>query len=250
MPRILGVDIPNDKPTDISLRYIYGIGPTLAEQLCEQAGDRPDKRARDLTEDELAQLAALLDNEYSVEGQLRRQVQQNIARLRDIGCYRGVRHRKRPAGPRPADPDQRPHPQGPAQDGRRQEGRQGHALSASRGRDVRMRQPRSEPDPAESPRRPRHPPLRTGSVTQAIDQERRTRGQEPRSGRHDATSAGHRPHQGDVQQHDRHDHRHQRRHAVLGLGRHGRLQGQPQEHAVRRPAGRRDGRRRRRRSSA
>ena len=94
MPRILGVDIPNDKKTRISLRYIYGIGPFLAEQLCERTGIDPDKRARDLTEDELAKLASLLDNEYTVEGQLRRQVQQNIARLRDIGCYRGLRHRK------------------------------------------------------------------------------------------------------------------------------------------------------------
>ncbi len=94
MPRILGVDIPNDKRVVISLRYIYGIGPFFAEQLCDRTGISPDKRARDLTEDELAQLAVLLDNEYVVEGQLRRQVQQNIARLRDIGCYRGLRHRK------------------------------------------------------------------------------------------------------------------------------------------------------------
>jgi small subunit ribosomal protein S13 len=94
MPRILGVDIPNDKRVAISLRYIYGIGPFFADQLCERTGIDRDKRARDLTEDELAKLAALLDNEYVVEGQLRRQVQQNIARLRDIGCYRGLRHRK------------------------------------------------------------------------------------------------------------------------------------------------------------
>ncbi len=94
MPRILGVDIPNDKRTAISLRYIYGIGPFLSEQLCARTGIDPDKQARDLTEDELAKLASMLDNEYVVEGQLRRQVQQNIARLRDIGCYRGLRHRK------------------------------------------------------------------------------------------------------------------------------------------------------------
>jgi small subunit ribosomal protein S13 len=94
MPRILGVDIPNDKRTVISLRYIYGIGPFLAEQLCERTGISQDKRARDLTEDELAKLAALLDNEYVVEGQLRRQIQQNIGRLREIGSYRGLRHRK------------------------------------------------------------------------------------------------------------------------------------------------------------
>lgn len=94
MPRILGVDIPNDKRAVISLRYIYGIGPFLADQLCERTGIDPDKRARDLSEDELAKLAKLLEDEYVVEGQLRRQVQQNIARLRDIGCYRGLRHRK------------------------------------------------------------------------------------------------------------------------------------------------------------
>jgi small subunit ribosomal protein S13 len=94
MPRILGVDIPNDKRAEISLRYIYGIGPHLSQQLCDQAGIDPSKRARDLSEDELAKLANLLDNEYTVEGQLRRQVQQNIARLRDINCYRGLRHRK------------------------------------------------------------------------------------------------------------------------------------------------------------
>jgi small subunit ribosomal protein S13 len=94
MPRILGVDIPNDKRTEISLRYIYGIGPFLAKQLCDRGGVDPNKRARDLTEDELAKITGLLDNEYTVEGQLRRQVQQNIARLRDIGCYRGMRHRK------------------------------------------------------------------------------------------------------------------------------------------------------------
>lgn len=94
MPRILGVDIPNDKRTVISLRYIYGIGPFLAEQLCDRTGIDPNKRAKDLSEDELARLASLLDNEYVVEGPLRRQVQQAIARLRDIGCYRGLRHRK------------------------------------------------------------------------------------------------------------------------------------------------------------
>ena len=94
MPRILGVDIPNDKRTVISLQYIYGIGPHLAEILCERTGIERDKRARDLSEDELAKLASLLDNEFTVEGQLRRQIQQNIARLREIGCYRGMRHRK------------------------------------------------------------------------------------------------------------------------------------------------------------
>ena len=94
MPRILGVDIPNDKRTIISLQYIYGIGPYLAGVLCERTGIDPEKRAREMTDDDLAKLASLLDNEYTVEGQLRRQVQQCIARLRDISCYRGLRHRK------------------------------------------------------------------------------------------------------------------------------------------------------------
>ena len=94
MPRLLGVDIPNDKKIRISLRYLYGIGPFLADQLCERAGIDPEKRARELSDDELAKLITLLDNEYTVEGQLQRVVQQNIARLRDINCYRGMRHRR------------------------------------------------------------------------------------------------------------------------------------------------------------
>jgi small subunit ribosomal protein S13 len=94
MPRILGVDIPNDKPTHISLRYIYGIGPSLALRLCEQAQIDPQRRAKELTDDDLARLATILDRDYTVEGPLRRQVQQNIARLKDIQCYRGVRHRR------------------------------------------------------------------------------------------------------------------------------------------------------------
>src|SRR2546422_8766986 len=94
MPRILGVDIPNDKPAHISLRYIYGIGPTTALRLCEQAKVDPQRRAKDLTEDDVSRLASILDREYTVEGPLRRQVQQNIGRLKDIGAYRGSRHRR------------------------------------------------------------------------------------------------------------------------------------------------------------
>ena len=94
MPRILGVDIPNDKPTHIALRYIYGVGPTLSLRLCEQARINPQRRARELTDDEISRLNGILDKEYVVEGPLKRQVTQNIARLRDIGCYRGVRHRR------------------------------------------------------------------------------------------------------------------------------------------------------------
>jgi len=94
MPRILGVDIPNDKPTHVSLRYLEGIGATLALRLCEQARIDPQRKAKELSDDELARLAAILDRDYVVEGPLRRQTQQNIARLRDINCYRGVRHRR------------------------------------------------------------------------------------------------------------------------------------------------------------
>jgi small subunit ribosomal protein S13 len=94
MPRLLGVDIPSEKPTLISLTYLYGVGPKVAQELCRKANVDPQRRARDLSEAELTRLGTLLDNDYTVEGQLRRQVQQNIARLKDIGCYRGVRHRK------------------------------------------------------------------------------------------------------------------------------------------------------------
>ena len=94
MPRILGVDIPPDKPTHISLRYLYGIGPTTSVRLCGQAGIDPQRRAKELSDDDLARLATILDRDYTVEGPLRRQVQQNIARLKDINCYRGTRHRR------------------------------------------------------------------------------------------------------------------------------------------------------------
>jgi small subunit ribosomal protein S13 len=95
MPRIQGVDIPNNKPTHIALRYIYGIGPTLALRLCEQARIDPQRQAKELTDDQIGRLNGLLDSrEYTVEGALRRQIQQNIARLKDINCYRGIRHRR------------------------------------------------------------------------------------------------------------------------------------------------------------
>lgn len=94
MPRLLGVDIPADRPSVISLTYLYGVGPKVARELCHKAGIDPHSRARDLGEDEVARLAALLDKDYVVEGQLRRQRAQDVSRLRDIGCYRGLRHRR------------------------------------------------------------------------------------------------------------------------------------------------------------
>ncbi len=93
MPRLLGVDIPNDKATVISLTYIYGVGPKVARELCYKTGLDPERKARDLADDELSRLAALMERDYTVEGPLRRQTQQNVNRLRDIKCYRGIRHR-------------------------------------------------------------------------------------------------------------------------------------------------------------
>ena len=93
MPRLLGVDIPNDKAAVISLTYLYGVGPKTARDLCHKAGIDPSLKARDLADDELGRLAALLERDYVVEGPLRRQSQQAITRLRDVKCYRGIRHR-------------------------------------------------------------------------------------------------------------------------------------------------------------
>ena len=94
MPRILGIDLPNDKPTHISLRYIRGIGPTTSLEVCEKARVNPQRKARELSDEEVARITGILDREYVVEGQLRRTEQQNIARLRDIGSWRGNRHRR------------------------------------------------------------------------------------------------------------------------------------------------------------
>src|SRR5271170_3657629 len=94
MPRIAGVDIPLDKPVRISLRYIYGIGPVNAMDILKEASIDPQKRAKELTEDEIARIGNIIDRGLVVEGALRRQVQQNIARLKDIQSYRGSRHRR------------------------------------------------------------------------------------------------------------------------------------------------------------
>lgn len=94
MPRIAGVDIPNEKRVEISLQYIYGIGPHYATQILKEANISPDLRCKNLTEDEVSRIAGIIDRNYVVEGSLRRQIAQNIARLKDIGCYRGMRHRR------------------------------------------------------------------------------------------------------------------------------------------------------------
>ena len=93
MPRVAGVDIPGNKRTVVALTYIYGIGRTSAERILKQAGIDESVRAKDLSEDELSRIASIIDKNFMIEGELRRLVAQNVSRLRDIGCYRGIRHR-------------------------------------------------------------------------------------------------------------------------------------------------------------
>ncbi len=93
MARIAGVDLPRDKRVEIGLTYIYGIGRSLSNEILRKAGVDPDKRVKDLSETEVARLREIIDREYKVEGDLRREVQMNIKRLIEIGCYRGLRHR-------------------------------------------------------------------------------------------------------------------------------------------------------------
>ena len=93
MPRIAGVDIPPAKRIEFSLRYIYGIGPKLAVDVLKEAQIELGVKAKDLTEEEVARIGSVIERNYQVEGQLRRTVQSNIARLKDIRCYRGLRHR-------------------------------------------------------------------------------------------------------------------------------------------------------------
>ena len=94
MPRILGIDLPREKRIEASLPYLYGIGRVTARKILEQANVDPNKRAKDLSEEEVLRLTAIVQNKFVVEGDLRREVNQNIKRLMDIGCYRGLRHRK------------------------------------------------------------------------------------------------------------------------------------------------------------
>jgi small subunit ribosomal protein S13 len=94
MARIAGVDIPRDKRVDIALRYIYGIGPSLARRIVVTANVSPETRVRDLTDDEVSSIRETIDRGYTVEGDLRREVRQNIQRLIEVNCYRGMRHRR------------------------------------------------------------------------------------------------------------------------------------------------------------
>ena len=94
MARIAGVDLPRDKRVEIGLTYIYGIGRTSSNKILEKAKVNPDTRVRDLTDEEVKRIAEVIGSDYEVEGDLRREVAMNIKRLTEIGCYRGVRHRR------------------------------------------------------------------------------------------------------------------------------------------------------------
>ena len=94
MARISGVDLPREKRVEIGLTYIFGIGRTSALKIVEAANVNPDTRVRDLTDDEVRRIAEIINNDYMVEGDLRRETAMNIKRLQEIGCYRGIRHRK------------------------------------------------------------------------------------------------------------------------------------------------------------
>jgi small subunit ribosomal protein S13 len=94
MARIAGVDLPRDKRVEISLTYIYGIGRSTSNEILSQAGVSPDTRVKDLAEDEITRLREVIARNYRVEGDLRREVSMNVKRLMEIGCYRGLRHRR------------------------------------------------------------------------------------------------------------------------------------------------------------
>src|SRR5579884_4138801 len=94
MARIAGVDIPRDERVEIALTRIYGIGPTTSRQILARTNVNPNTRVRDLTEEEVSRIREVIDREYTVEGDLRREVNLNIKRLMEIGCYRGIRHRR------------------------------------------------------------------------------------------------------------------------------------------------------------
>ena len=94
MARIAGVDLPREKRVEIGLTYIYGIGRVSSVKILDKAGVNPDIRVRDLTDDDVKAISAVIDEEYLVEGDLRREIALNIKRLQEIGCYRGIRHRK------------------------------------------------------------------------------------------------------------------------------------------------------------
>ncbi len=94
MARIAGIDLPRDKRVEVGLTYIFGIGRSTSQTILKKAGINFDTRVKDLTEEEVSKLRSIIDNDYTVEGDLRREISLNIKRLKEIGCYRGIRHRK------------------------------------------------------------------------------------------------------------------------------------------------------------
>ena len=114
MARIAGVDLPRTKRVEIGLTYIFGIGRTRSNVILKDAGVSPDIRVKDLSEDDVRKITRVIEDQGGVEGDLRKEVSMNIKRLMDIGCYRGLRHRRGLPGPRPADAHQRAHAEGSA----------------------------------------------------------------------------------------------------------------------------------------
>jgi len=94
MARVVGVDLPREKRIEVGIQAIYGIGPTRAKQILAKAGVNPDRRGRDLTDEEVSKMSRVIENDYKVEGDLRREVTGNVKRLMDINCYRGMRHKR------------------------------------------------------------------------------------------------------------------------------------------------------------
>jgi small subunit ribosomal protein S13 len=121
LARIAGVNIPTAKRVPIALTYITGIGHSSAREICDAVGIDQSRRVNELSDAEVLQIREHIDANFTVEGDLRREVQMNIKRLMDLGCYRGLRHRRNLPGSRSAHPHQRTHPQGPGKAHRRQE---------------------------------------------------------------------------------------------------------------------------------
>src|SRR5262249_45079806 len=94
MPRISGIDIPSEKQIRVSLTYIFGIGHSLSQEILKKAGVNPDVRTKDLTEEEVGRISSIIESTYQTEGHLKRTIAQNVNRLKEIGCYRGLRHKK------------------------------------------------------------------------------------------------------------------------------------------------------------
>ena len=94
MPRIVGVDIPKEKRVEIALTYIYGIGRSVSNKILKSAGVNPSTKAKDLKEEEISRITSIIQKDVKVEGELRREISSNIKRLMDVGCYKGIRHRR------------------------------------------------------------------------------------------------------------------------------------------------------------